>query len=583
MKSRIFLAFIISFSLILLGCGGGGGGGSASNEVISENPNNENNTQFDFIQLLDENYTLKQVWETKLGIPCQSDLLPSGDVVVGDPNYNRISIISNNNVEVAVNENDINGWAVCSLPDGRICYSTVDGKLFLVNPETKLKEYFSSVPDGGHVKALASDEFGNVYAASSNLGIFRFDKNGFPIKIVDNLPYENKWSLNDIDVDNNGNIYVTGWRRVIKVDSDGVVEVIVDNLLDEPVWVEVGMDESVYINETKNGLRKFNPIDNSLEDFNFPGFSPFSDIVFSSLTDIVFNEMTVFYKYNITTNTALPLLIVSGNSPAFAVNHNSMAFFATPGKPQVFYSYIKSITLDGSVYDYYDIQYSLIHNAFFDKENLLCLSTNEGFIRIEIDNSSTTIIPKFDTDNPPYSFQHSFAIGPNNKWYVISSDHNDLFTIYSFDDTGQVEVLPLVFNKATFGEAQRIEVGNIDINNDGLLAIIVTAVGSIEKGPFYQRVYTANSDGTGLQMIANFDSERIGGPVDIAFGKNNDLYVLSNQNHGESIYKINHQNNIVSEFIRCDGAHDPMGIDADPNGNIWITTTKGIFVAVPND
>jgi len=28
--------------------------------------------------------------------------------------------------------------------------------------------------------------------------------------------------------------------------------------------------------------------------------------------------------------------------------------------------------------------------------------------------------------------------------------------------------------------------------------------------------------------------------------------------------------------------HDPESIDVDPNGNVWITTTKGIFKAKRN-
>lgn len=126
--------------------------------TLEENQHNdENDTQFGFIQVLDENYTIKQVLETKLGLPGQIALLPTGDIVVADPNYNRISIISNETVKVLAEEENIYGWSVTTLPDGRICYSLLNGKLILMNPDSGAKSYFSSIPNGARASALAAD------------------------------------------------------------------------------------------------------------------------------------------------------------------------------------------------------------------------------------------------------------------------------------------------------------------------------------------------------------------------------------------------------------------------------------------
>ena len=80
-----------------------------------------------------------------------------GDIVVADPNYNRISIISNETVKVLAEEENIYGWSVTTLPDGRICYSLLNGKLILMNPDSGAKSYFSSIPNGARASALAAD------------------------------------------------------------------------------------------------------------------------------------------------------------------------------------------------------------------------------------------------------------------------------------------------------------------------------------------------------------------------------------------------------------------------------------------
>ena len=54
------------------------------------------------------------------------------------------------------------------------------------------------------------------------------------------------------------------------------------------------------------------------------------------------------------------------------------------------------------------------------------------------------------------------------------------------------------------------------------------------------------------------------------------------QDNSDSVYRIDNVNNIATEFIRCDTGNDPESIDVDPNGNVWISTTRGIFRAEKN-
>ena len=170
MRPKISLLGLFIAYFFLLSCGGGGGGGGGNDSVRDT----QINAQSNFIQVKDENYTLKQITETEISIPGQHALLPNGNIVFADVNFNRISIIIDETVKVIADEDNIDGWNVCTLPDGRICYSLLDGQLILIDPNSKIKQYFSSIPNGARVSALAADEFGNIFAATSHFELYRF-------------------------------------------------------------------------------------------------------------------------------------------------------------------------------------------------------------------------------------------------------------------------------------------------------------------------------------------------------------------------------------------------------------------------
>ena len=122
----------------------------------------------------------------------------------------------------------------------------------------------------------------------------------------------------------------------------------------------------------------------------------------------------------------------------------------------------------------------------------------------------------------------------------------------------------------------------IDVGDDGQLALIVTVEGSKGQGPLYQRVYRADAEGTNLTKVAELDSKRIAGMVDISIGPENEVYVLTCQQNSrltEIIYRISNKNEI-SEFLEISAGRDPKSLDVDLNGNVWFCTTVGVFCAV---
>lgn len=145
-----------------------------------------------------------------------------------------------------------------------------------------------------------------------------------------------------------------------------------------------------------------------------------------------------------------------------------------------------------------------------------------------------------------------------------------------------MEILPIAFNRNSFGNAEKaVTEASIDVGNDGRLALIATAVVAWGQGPFYQRVFRANPDGTGLREIANLDSRRTGGPVDIAVGPNNDVFVLVLEPQGTTggglIFTASKDSGEVTEIVYLCAGNDPKSIDVDPAGNLWFSATNGVY------
>jgi hypothetical protein len=159
--------------------------------------------------------------------------------------------------------------------------------------------------------------------------------------------------------------------------------------------------------------------------------------------------------------------------------------------------------------------------------------------------------------------------------------------VYKIDAFGFLIPLPIRFDRSSFGGVFAVDDVRIDVEEDGSIVLIVTAKGSASSGPYYQRVFRADANGGGLTEIANLDSKRIAGMVDIASGPDSNVFVLTvvhDEVHfgWDSVFRIDRDGN-VSEVIRVQAGRDPKSMDVDDRGNIWLGTTLGVFRAMPRD
>jgi streptogramin lyase len=531
-----------------------------------------------------KDYDIKLIMPTAFGLPAQFALLPNGDMAIGDFANNRILLFHNNKFEIVVAE-DINAWAVAALPDGRLAYAKNTGKVMVFDYQTKQEESLGRIPGipipgGRYPQALASDKQGNVYLATSRASLFRF-KNGQVEKIVDSLPFPNPDSvqITDIAIGLDGTVYVAGFEKVFAIDSNGNIQTIAEGLNYEPVWVEVAPDGMLYINELSSGLQRFDPKTKEISQLKVR--YGFGDMLALTADELFFYDSRgAFYALNLQTNTIKPLYARAGNSPAFAADADGNAFFATPLLESVLKQHMVKINSNGERVDLRNLEYMEIFAADVDNENRLTLLTDEGVIRLNHDGSIKLVPIRIEGREFPN--MGNFAAGLK-LWYVITTDHNEKIEVFSVDELGGIKFLPISFSHDSFGtEVYKVSDARIDVAPDGSLALIVTARGSASRGPFLQRVYRADADGSNLKEIARLDSPRVAGLVDIAVSPDNKVFVLTNQGEAmggsDSIYRID-ENNKAAEAIHICNGHDPQSIDIDSAGNIWFSTTIGIFKA----
>jgi len=534
------------------------------------------------IRFVTSGYTVQQVLPSALGLAAQVALLPNGDIAISDYNH-RIHILSGGTIRTVVVQKGLKP-AVAGLLDGRICYSKGNGQLMLLDLGTGATERLGTTPPGDSATALVTDETGNVYAATARHNLYRFAPDGSRTTVATDLPYSDlDFSITDVDIATDGTVYVAGFNRAVAVSPDGTITTIADDLHNEPTWCEIDPGGNLYIKDIPSGVRRLNSTMGTLTPLQISTNTGVSDFLALASDELLFfagNEL--IYSYNLTTNTPTPIFVNAVNSFAFAVCADDAVFFATPNLHPVLKSHIVHLRADGTKRDITELTFADIKAADVDKENRLCLYTDQGFCRLEADGSLTSFTPKL----PPgeqISGQTNFAIGPNDLWYCITTDYNDSIRVWSVDEAGKVNFLPITFNRNSFDATYRVWDARIDIGDDGRLALIVTAIGSQGQGPYYQRVYRADADGTNLTQVANLDSERIGGMVDVAVGPEDDVFVLTchrgREDFREEIHRID-QSNTVSKFMVFSAGNDPKSIDVDPAGNLWFCTTVGVFWAV---
>jgi len=484
--------------------------------------------------------------------------------------------------------------AVAALPDGRICYSLDDNQLILLDPNTGATETFGSTPIGDISFALAADDSGNIYAATMRSNLYRFTENGDRTAIATDLPFSQSYQITDMDVATDGTIYVIGFKNFISVSTDGNVSIIVDDLHYEPTWCEVTPDGNVYFKDIPSGVRSYNPATGTITPVPIDFYTGVSDFLALSINESLFfsRGSAAIYKYNLETREATPVIINAVRSSTFAAGNDGAVFMATPGlyDPRSSRSALKShiirLEADGSKQELTELAFDRIDSADFDKDNWFYFNADNRFYKYN-NGEATSILYSFSQQGS-FGGTPSMAVSPDGKLYCISTDHNDSIRVWTVDKEGNVVFLPITFNRASFGNAYQVSDSRIDVGSDGRLYFIVTALGSKGDGPYYQRVYRANADGTDLIEIANFDCGRIGGMVDISVDMDTNVYVLvllenpEDRTGSEAIYRIDNDMEI-SRIVEILGGRDPQSIDVDSDGNIWFCTTVGVFRATPSE
>ncbi|MCK4306197.1 MAG: hypothetical protein KAY24_18295, partial [Candidatus Eisenbacteria sp.] len=526
-------------------------------------------------------YELKQVWPSSFGLPGQLALLPNGDVVLGDPSTNRIIQVSKDEAQVLASE--VEGWYVTVLPDGRIVVLSQTGDLIAFDVSSGEQQILSKPPAGKRLKGpLAADASGNIYVSTHDIDLYRLSSDGQWSRLAANLPFPNPGfsPLTDMDVAEDGTVYVAGFTRVVAVRRNGTIDVVADGLNYEPVWVEIAPDGRVYINELTFNLQRYEPKTAWLSQVQVS--SGFGDFLATSSNEFIFYDFRgILYYLNLKTDARRPLFVkTSGNSLAFAASADDAVYCTTPPLEPMLKSHIIRLRSDGMREDLHQLSYDDIIAADVDSANRLNLLTDKGIVRVE-PNGSLTIIPLTLPRKVASWALRNLAAGPNGVWYITWSNFQDTIRLYRVDVFGIVTPLPISFDRQSFGGAYTVDDARVDVGPDGRLAIIATAKGSASQGPYYQRVFRANADGSGFVEIANLDSQRIAGMVDIAVGPEGNVFVLVVQGETggpDPIFRIDLNGN-VSKTVNIQAGRDPKSIDIDPSGAIWFGTTLGVFRA----
>jgi len=577
MKPKILIILII---LIVLGAGGI----FVYKNVLRPGPEKEEGAlvgEENKDCIYSDKYDVKLVMPTVFGLPAQFALLPNGDIAIADFSNNRILLFSDGAFKTVVSDG-IRSWAVAVFPDSRIIYAKENGEVMALDHKTRKEELLGKIPSKHQPQALVADKEGNIYIGTEGNNLYRI-KDGKPEILAEGLPFPDPGfpAITDIAVGFDGTVYVAGFERVVAVDSTGTIETIADGLNYEPVWVEISPDGLLYINELARGLQQFNPKTKELRQVKVR--YGFGDMVALTADNFIFYDFQgIFYKLNLKTNAVVPLYVNAGNNSAFAAEANDSVFFATPPLEPVLKQHMVKVQGNGTRIDLSNLEYKTIFSADVDSKNRLHLLTDIGIVRVN-DDGSTWVLP-IDFESKGFLYWKNLAVG-SDVWYVITTDLREQIKVFSIDESGKIKNLPINFTRDSFEEDKVYEVSDarIDIASNGSVILFVTAKGSSSQGPYLQRVYRADEDGSNLREIARLDSSRIAGMVDIAVGSNNDLFVLTMQGETggpDSIYRID-QDGKTSEAVHICAGRDPKSIDVDPSGNIWFSTTLGVFKAIP--
>jgi len=361
----------------------------------------------------------------------------------------------------------------------------------------------------------------------------------------------------------------------------------------EPTWCEVAPDGNVYFKDIPSGVRCYNPATGTITPIPIDFDTGVSDFLALSISEFLFFSCGIetIYKYNLETREATPVIINTVRSSTFAAGNDGAVFMATPGlyshrsSRSALKAHIIRLEADGSKQELTGLAFDRIDSADFDKDNWLYFYADNRFFKYN-DGETTSILHRFSQQSPFLGMTY-MAVSSDGTLYCISTNYEDSIRVWTVDKEGNVVFL-ITFDRASFGNAYQVWDSRIDVGSDGRLYVIVSAIGSKGDGPYYQRVYRANTDGTNLIEIASFDSGRTCGMVDISVDMDNNVYVYvclentEDRTGSEAIFRIDNDMEI-SKIVEIRGGRDPQSIDVDSDGNIWFCTTVGVFRATPSE
>ena len=524
-------------------------------------------------------YAIDHVWASAFSLPFQIDRLSDGSLVIGDRERNRLLHVSENGVSTFLS--GVNGSAMATLPDGRVVHYSQHGDVMLLDPETGTDTRLTwLLQSGAYRSPLAADALGRVYYVDPRRSLLRLGVDASSEILARNLPFEESWHVTDLEVDDDGTVYVAGFTRVIAVDSEGSFRTIADGLHYEPVFLDLAADGTLYLNELAKGFQAYSPASGTVKSVeNRHGFQ---DFVVVNVNDTAFYDSAGgYYRLDLETMEESPIARADTlNADAFAAGADGTLYTATT-RIASWGGHLVKLSPDGRAVDLGDAVYCRISSADVDATGRLCFIADGAVHRRETDGSITSW-PLLLPGSLDLYFAR-LACVPDGGWVVVTRTGEEV-RVYRLLEGGFGWPLPPRFDRTSFGDpVALIDDANVDVGPDGRMALIVTARGTLEHGPYVQRVYQADGNGTGLTEIANLDCRRVAGMVDIAVDPSGVVYVLAltgDTGSGEVVFRVAPGEDPV-EAIRVESGRDPRSMDVGADGSIWLGTTLGVFRAYP--
>jgi len=526
-----------------------------------------------------QGYVLEHIWAGAFSLAGQIEQADDGSLYIGDPERERIVRIRNGIAET-ITANALPRWLTL-LPDGRIAYYK-HSRLTAVDPDTGETEELLRLPGGvDSAGSLSVDSLGRIHGIVGGPHLIRLNADGGYEALATNLPYTDHWRITDLAIAEDGTAYVAGFDKVIAVSPNGSIETIATGLNHEPVFVDIAPDGRVYINELAKGLQRYTPSTGSLEQVDCQyGFADF--VAQSNDRFTFFDASGAYYELSLRANSRTALARAdTGNSHAFAAVAGGV-FFATVGVPP-WGAHMVEAKLDGSYSELSQQTHEYIVSADVDSEGRLSYIADGTLYRIEPSGTVTMHSIHLPSGTGEW-YTASLACRPTGGW-ILATRTSEAASVVAISETGQTQKLPFTLDRTLFGRSfAKMDDARVDVGPDGRLTIIATGIVQEGQGPYLQRVYQADANGSHLTEIANLDSQRIAGMVDVAVGPDGSVYALvvtGSTGSPDSIFRIEPGQSPV-EAIRIQAGRDPRSIDVGPDGVIWFGTTLGVFCAIPD-